>query len=123
MTIVLTALSRRIIPVVIAMTAGGMALASRALARTAVSVERRSGVVSITTAGYLWRRRMVRSLGEFDRVAVWERRTVLDAGQYAAQYSVMLLGGNGPLPLLTTDDEREASAVRDEVTLFLRFRR
>lgn len=122
MTIVLTRRSHGTVPAGIIMTAGVMAIASRALARTAVSIDRRSGVVSITTAGYLWNKRIVRFVGEFDKVSVWERRKLLSAGDYTSQYSVMLLGGNGPLPLLTTDDENEASTVRDEVAAFLRFR-
>jgi len=121
MTIILTGLSRGAVPVGIIMTAGVMAIASRALARIAVAIDCKNGVVCITTVGFLWRRRRVRALGEFDKVAVWERRTPIDAGYYASLYSIVLLGGNGPLLLLTTDDEKEASAVRDEVAAFLRF--
>ena len=121
MIIVLTGSSRGTVPAVMIMTAGVMALASRALARAVIVLDRRSGVVTITTAGYLWRRRRVRTLGEFDRIAVWERRKLLGEGSYATQYSVMLLGENGPLPLLTTADEREASAVGGEMAIFLHF--
>jgi len=93
----------------------------RAFARNIAVIDRRSGTVRIATVGTPWRRRKIRALGEFDRVAVWERRTPVDAGYYASLYSIVLLGGKGPLPLFTTDDEREAASVRDEVALFLRF--
>jgi hypothetical protein len=122
MTIVLTGLSRATAPTVTVMTAGVMALAARAIVRTVVTIDRTRGFVSIKTGGYLWNRQRVCALGEFERVAIWERRKLLNAGYYTTQYSVVLLGGKGALPLLTTDDERAASVVRDEVTLFLYFR-
>lgn len=121
MMTVMTVRLRGVIPAVIVM-AGVMIYALRALARNAVMIDRRCRIVRIATVGAPWRRRKVRAIDEFDRVAVWERRTPIDAGYYASLYSIVLLGGNGPLPLLTTDDEREALAVRDEVALFLRFK-
>lgn len=111
-----------VLPIAIILSAGMLALALRWLVRTTVVIDRRKGIIRIATVGALWCRREVRTLEEFDRVAVWERRTPIDAGYYASRYSIVLLGGKGPLPLLTTDDEKEASAVRDEVAAFLRFR-
>lgn len=121
-TAVMTGRSRGMALAILIAAAGITIYAFRALAWNAVVIDRRIGIVRITTVGAPWRRRKVRALVEFDRVAVWERRTPIDAGYYASLYSIVLLGGKGPLPLFTTDDEREASAVRDEVALFLRFK-
>jgi hypothetical protein len=122
MAVIVSGPSSDNVPAVIIMAAGVTMYALRALARNVVVIDRRNGIVRIATVGVSWRWREVRALEEFGRVAVWERRTPIDAGYYASRYSIVLLGGNGPLPLLTTDDENEAAAVRDEVALFLRFR-
>lgn len=119
--VVMTGTSRGTVPAVFIMAVVVTMYARRVFARNAVMIDRRSGIVRISTVASTWRRHDIRALGEFDRVAVWERRTPVDAGYFASRYSIVLLGGTGPLPLITTDDEREASAVRDEVALFLRF--
>jgi hypothetical protein len=120
--IALTGMSHSPILLIIVLSAGIIMRAFPAQMRTVVEIDRRSGIVSITTAGYLPNRRQVRQLHDVDRVAVWERRTRLNAEYFASQYSIVLLGVKGPLALLTTDDKREASTVRDEVATFLRFR-
>ena len=121
-TAVMTDRSRGMALAIVIAAAGITIYAFRALARNAVVIDRRCDIVRIAAVGAPWRHREVRTLSDFDRVAVWERRTPIDTGYFASKYSIVLLGGKGPLPLLTTDDEREASAVRNEVALFLRFK-
>jgi hypothetical protein len=121
-TIGLTGMWRGVLPVVVILSAGVLVIALRWLVRKTVVIDRQKGIASVASGWHLWRRRQVRALDEFDRVAVWERRTPIDAGYFASLYSIVLVGGKGPLPLLTTDDEKDASAVRDEVAAFLRFR-
>jgi hypothetical protein len=101
------------------LAAGGVVFSVRARASRTAIVDRRGGVVRVTTGGYPGSRQRTRELREFDRVAVRELRFPLDAGYHACQYTVVLLGGKGPITLITTDDEREASAVRNEVASFL----
>lgn len=103
-------------------SAAGVALyAVRSEERKAVVLDRQNDIVRKMTVGALRKRQEVRALGDFDRLAVWERRTPVDAGYHASLYLIVLLGSNGPLQLLTTDDEQEAAVLRDEIAVFLRF--
>ena len=101
------------------MAAGAMLLAVRAAGRRTVVIDRRNGSVVLEDSGALWTRHRSRSLAAYHAVAVWESRSAVDAGYYASRFTVVLLGNDGPLPLLATDDEHEAAAVRRDIEAFL----
>lgn len=77
MAVIVSGPSSGNVPAVIIMAVGVTMYALRALARNVVVIDRRNGIVRIANVGTPWRWREVRALGEFGRVAVWERRTQL----------------------------------------------
>jgi hypothetical protein len=97
-----------------------MVIAYRAAGRRTVVIDRGNGSVVLQDGAAFRERRRTRRLAAYRAVAVWERRSPVDAGYFVSRYSVVLIGSDGPLPLLATGDEREALRVRNEIAAFLR---
>jgi hypothetical protein len=104
------------------LSVGVLLLTLRSLARKTVVIDRRTGTIVLSAGGYAPGRKQIRSLQDFEGIAVWERRNPMDAGSYATRYSIVLLGGKGPFELVAMDDEKEAAEVRDGLAAFLGFR-